>query len=184
MPDVVQALLERIRATNPSARARDNWQGRLRDLLKGSCASALVVSVVGCDGPTFRSFISGQWQPGQCWENYGKGPGTWQVDHKMPCSAWPDLTCDHQLRQAFHYSNLQPLWTWENKKKGSRPPREIGDGDILHPPARTPRDSHVDFPGAGEPFISAQRVGPALAQDGIRGRRTTRRARAAGLGTG
>ena len=99
---------------------------RLKALLLGLCASAAVVSVVGCDSSALRAHIESQWKPGQCWANYGRGPASWCLDHVYPLSAWPDLTCDDQLRQAFHYSNLQPLWTWENKKKGSRLLKETG----------------------------------------------------------
>ena len=139
---------------NPSARIGLYWRMRLKALLLGLCASSAVVSVVGCDSSALRAHIEGQWKPGQCWSNYGRGPTCWCLDHFCPLSAWPDLTCDDQLRQASHYSNLQLLWTWENKKKGSRLPKEIEDGE-LHPPARTERDSLVDQSGAGDSLFSA-----------------------------
>ena len=149
---------------NPSARIGLYWRMRLKALLLGLCASSAVVSVVGCDSSALRAHIEGQWKPGQSWANYGRGPTCWCLDHFCPLSAWPDLTCDDQLRQAFNYSNLQPLWTWENKKKGSRLPREIRDGD-LHPPARTERDSLVDQSGARNPLVLVEQLGSALPED-------------------
>ena len=111
---------------NPSARVGLYWRMRLKSLLLGLCSSAAVVAVVRCDSSALRAHIESQWKPGQCWSTYGRGDDTWCLDHVYPLSAWPDLVCDDQLRQAFNYRNLQPLWTWENKKKGSRLPKETG----------------------------------------------------------
>jgi hypothetical protein len=49
------------------------------------------------------------------WENYGK----WHIDHIKPLSLF-DLEDPEQLKQACHYTNLQPLWAEENIRKGNR----------------------------------------------------------------
>jgi len=126
---------------------------RLKALLLGLCASAAVVSVVGCDSSALRAHIERLWKPGQCWANYGRGPASWCLDHCYPLSAWPDLTDEAQLREAFHYRNVQPLWTSENGKKGKRLPRETGNGQ-LHTFART-GDAFVDRSGVGGTVVSA-----------------------------
>ena len=105
---------------------------RLKSLLLGLCASSAVVCVVGCDSSALRAHIEGQWKRGQTWANYGRGDDTWCLDHVCPLSWWTDLTAEEQLRNAFHYTNLQPLWAIENRRKGSRLPREIGDVVILY----------------------------------------------------
>ena len=137
---------------------------RLKALLLGLCASSAVVSVVGCDSSALRAHIEGQWKPGQSWSNYGRGDDQWCLDHRLPLSWWTDLTVEAQLREAFHWTNLQPLWTWENKKKGSRLPREIGDGE-LHPPARTERYSDVDQSGVGASLVSAEQFRSEVPED-------------------
>jgi hypothetical protein len=47
-------------------------------------------------------------------ENYGQGDDCWQIDHKIPF-------CQAKNIQDFidqtHYTNLQPLWTIDHKKK-------------------------------------------------------------------
>jgi len=49
------------------------------------------------------------------WDNYGE----WHIDHETPCAAF-DLTDPVQQSNCFHYSNLQPLWAEENRRKGAR----------------------------------------------------------------
>jgi hypothetical protein len=43
------------------------------------------------------------------WDNWGKGPGKWQIDHKEALCLF-DLTDRDQLLRACRYTNLQPLW--------------------------------------------------------------------------
>lgn len=114
-----------------------------------------VMAVVGCDRATLLAHIERQWKPSMGWENYGRGPTKWCLDHVRPLSAWADLTDPVQLCQAFHFSNVQPLWTWENCKKGNRLPRQTSDGQ-LHSFART-GDAFVDRSGAGGAVLPAGR---------------------------
>jgi len=45
--------------------------------------------------------------------NYGE----WEIDHIRPICSF-DLTDMEQMRQCFHYTNMQPLWKEENQAKG------------------------------------------------------------------
>jgi hypothetical protein len=53
--------------------------------------------------------------PGMNWGNYGIGG--WVIDHKIPCDQF-DLEQQSDVLKCFHFSNLQPLWDIENRKKG------------------------------------------------------------------
>ena len=48
------------------------------------------------------------------WENYGRNG--WHIDHIRPLSSF-NLDDPLQINDACHYTNLQPLWWFENLKK-------------------------------------------------------------------
>lgn len=50
-------------------------------------------------------------------QNYGS---VWDIDHIRPIASF-NLRDTDQVRQCFHYTNLQPLWIVENRwVKGSK----------------------------------------------------------------
>ena len=51
------------------------------------------------------------------WDNYGYYG--WHIDHKIPCSSF-DLINLEQQKKCFYYTNLQPLWRFDNQSKGKR----------------------------------------------------------------
>ena len=51
------------------------------------------------------------------WENW-KIDG-WHIDHIKPLNSF-DLTDPEQLKEACHYTNLQPLWWYDNIEKGDK----------------------------------------------------------------
>lgn len=71
---------------------------------------------LGCTIQEFRSYVEAFWEPGMTWANWGKGPGTWQLDHRRPLASF-DLADRAQLLRACHFLNLQPLWHEEHIKK-------------------------------------------------------------------
>lgn len=40
------------------------------------------------------------------------------IDHIKPCAKF-DLSDPEQQKECFHYTNLQPLWWYDNLKKGT-----------------------------------------------------------------
>ena len=49
---------------------------------------------------------------GMNFNNYGD----WELDHIKPLTKY-DLTDENEIRECFHYSNIQPLWKIDNRKK-------------------------------------------------------------------
>jgi hypothetical protein len=69
---------------------------------------------LGCSVEKLREHLQGKFKEGMTWSNHGNGG--WHIDHIYPLSK-VDLTDKEQLKKAFHYSNLQPLWWRENLSK-------------------------------------------------------------------
>ena len=81
----------------------------------------LALDYLGCTVEQFRLHIESKFKEGMTWDNWGTKEGEWQLDHIKPLAAF-DLTDPEQLAVICHYSNIQPLWTKENAKKGSLMP--------------------------------------------------------------
>ena len=64
----------------------------------------------------YRAHLESLFQPGMTWENHGLGPGTWQLDHIKPMCTF-DLTDQDQIKLAWHWTNLQPLWDEDHRIK-------------------------------------------------------------------
>lgn len=68
--------------------------------------------ILGCTSEEFENHIKSQFKENMCFENYGD----WELDHIKPLSKF-DLTKENNIRECFHYTNIQPLWKIENRKK-------------------------------------------------------------------
>lgn len=86
----------------------------LRIYFKGMRPRKISV-LVGCEIEELIAHIEKQFRPGMSWANRA----SWHIDHVQPRTAF-DLTDTEQQRKCFHYTNLQPLFPIENKKKGGR----------------------------------------------------------------
>jgi hypothetical protein len=122
-PDRIQAYARRYRRE----REQRDIGYRLRNLLRSRLKSAigrqygkkamLTVELIGCSIEKCRRHIENQFRPGMSWNNLGnKG---WHVDHIIPLAKF-DLIQPSEQKVAFHFMNLQPLWWYENLKKGDR----------------------------------------------------------------
>lgn len=60
--------------------------------------------------------LQNQFLPGMSWENYGE----WHVDHRRPVDSFTFEDLERDLRECWHYSNLQPLWAYDNLVKGTK----------------------------------------------------------------
>lgn len=89
---------------------------RLHQLFGRSSKSGRLVRFLGCSMPQFMNHLEMLFEPGMTWENRGRG---WHVDHIRPLSSF-DLTDQAQAAKACHYTNLQPLWAFDNLSKGAK----------------------------------------------------------------
>jgi hypothetical protein len=73
--------------------------------------------ILGCTMENFITHLQSQFKPGMLIENYGFGPGKWNIDHIIPISS---AQTEEEIYKLSHYTNLQPLWWEENMAKGAK----------------------------------------------------------------
>ena len=100
---------------DPGYRIARNLRNRLWYALEGRAASQQTLQLLGCSIADLKQHLQQQFSEGMSWENYGD----WHVDHIRPCASF-DLTDPAQQAICLHFSNLQPLWAFDNLSKGAR----------------------------------------------------------------
>lgn len=120
----IEANKDRIRETerksyNSSAQVRiaKTIRVRINEALKLNCKSASTEELLGIDFPSFRQYLESLFESGMSWDNYSYYG--WHIDHIIPLSSF-DLTNPEEQKQAFHYTNTQPLWRSENQRKSAK----------------------------------------------------------------
>ncbi len=87
----------------------------MKQALDGRRKPCHTFEAVGCTVAELKTHLESQFKPGMSWDNRSE----WHVDHIRPLASF-DLTDPAQFKQAWHYSNLQPLWEAENLSKGCK----------------------------------------------------------------
>lgn len=70
---------------------------------------------IGCTKDEFISHIESLFQFGMSWDNHGVHG--WHLDHKIPLSS---AKSQDEIYALCHFSNIQPLWSVDNLKKGNK----------------------------------------------------------------
>lgn len=134
-PDIIQRRKEYNSNPDRKARVREwansrrkensdiqlvsNLRTRVRDAVvrQRTKKSAKTLELIGCSVRHLRKRLEKMFDENMNWDNYGlKG---WVIDHIIPCASF-DLTDPEQQRRCFHYTNLQPLWWWDNLEKSAK----------------------------------------------------------------
>lgn len=104
---------------DPKFRIRDLTRNRFREWFgaKGVHKNAHVVDLIGCSYEQLVAHFESLFKPGMNWDNHGRHG--WHIDHIRPLSSF-DPQDPEQLKAAWHYTNLQPLWAEENLSKGAK----------------------------------------------------------------
>ena len=106
------------RRKNPTFKVRTNLARRINLAVRGFAKkAATTLNLVGCLQDELCAHLESKFLPGMTWENYG--PRGWHIDHIRPCASF-NLLDPEQQRACFHYTNLQPLWSVDNHKKGAK----------------------------------------------------------------
>lgn len=100
-------------------RLKMNLRNATKNALKWGSKGGSAISNLGCSIEIYRSYLESKFQPNMSWDNYGAGPGKWNIDYIKPLSKF-DLSDGNQFLEACHYTNTQPMWSEENLKKGNK----------------------------------------------------------------
>lgn len=104
--------------TDIQHRLKVSLRTRLSRAIKRKCMRDASVTCLGCTLSGLVWHLESLFQSGMTWENRGRVG--WHIDHIKPLAAF-DLTDPVQLGAACHYTNLQPLWADNMKKRDKTP---------------------------------------------------------------
>ena len=90
---------------------------RMTCALKRNQKSGSAIKDLGCTGEELRVYLENQFEDGMSWDNWSRDG--WHIDHKKPLDSF-DLTDPEQFKEAVHYTNLKPLWAFDNLSKGNK----------------------------------------------------------------
>lgn len=100
----------------PEQRLTARLRSRLWRILQQKTTRPSSLKLLGCSASALKLHLEVQFSPGMTWENWGNGPGTWQVDHIVPfCQV--NLQKQEDVQRVTHYTNLQPLWYEQHLQK-------------------------------------------------------------------
>ena len=114
----------RLMHTNISYRIATYLRHRLGSAIKSQNCQKInkTLILLGCSVKYFRAYLESKFSDGMTWDNYGK----WHIDHIKPCATF-DLSIPSEQCACFHYTNMQPLWSMDNYRKGiSRSSQPVG----------------------------------------------------------
>jgi hypothetical protein len=110
-------FMSRRLSTDPVFNTFQRIRRRLLSALHGLDKSKCTAELLGCSKDELRAHIESLFLPGMSWE--GVGRHGIHIDHIVPCS-WFDLSDPVEQKQCFHYTNLRPLWAWDNRSKSDK----------------------------------------------------------------
>ena len=105
---------------NPAHKLKVLMRGRLNKVLDRKKQSKRFTQELGCTFDELVVHLESQFYPDpktgemMTWDNHTTDG--WHVDHIKELHKF-DLYDDEQFKEAAHYTNLQPLWWWQNLEK-------------------------------------------------------------------
>jgi hypothetical protein len=113
----IQKKWQREYYRNPAKKLAHSIRVRIRQTLKGLRKTLPSQELMGCDVSELKSFLESKFSEGMNWGNHSRLG--WHIDHVIPLS-WFNLSDIEEQKKAFHFTNLHPLWAYENCAKGNR----------------------------------------------------------------
>jgi hypothetical protein len=127
--DKTNAATRKRMANDPIFKLRCRISSIIATSLKsnnGSKSGESVMKYLPYTIQELKDHIEFLWEPWMNWDNYGMvslSKRTWQVDHIIAQSLLPYDSMEHpNFQKCWALSNLQPLCSLENARKGNKPP--------------------------------------------------------------
>jgi len=108
-----RAYLEEREKKDPKFKRTNEAREILNRGIRGQLPTHLYLKVFGCNYKQLINFIERQFRKGMTWNNRGT---VWHLDHVKPLAGF-NLLDINELKEAMHFSNLQPLAIEENLLK-------------------------------------------------------------------
>jgi hypothetical protein len=101
---------------DPQYKLIRNVRTRLYNFLKSKNISKKnkTIDIIGCDSFFLKNYLESKFTENMSWGNFGKEI---HIDHIIPLSSAKN---EEEVLKLCHYTNLQPLWSYDNLKKGSK----------------------------------------------------------------
>lgn len=96
---------------------RMNLASAFYRFLKGSKSDFKWRDLLGLDLNEFKKYIESKFKTGMSWDNYNYNG--WHLDHIRPLCSFNLIDISH-LKKAWHYTNFQPLWKFDNQSKSGK----------------------------------------------------------------
>ena len=90
-------------------------RSRLNLAIKNKTKKGSAVKNLGCSIDELKIHLENQFEEGMTWDNWSLDG--WHIDHIKPLCQF-DLENPEQLAEVCHYTNLRPLWSYDNYAKG------------------------------------------------------------------
>jgi hypothetical protein len=112
-PEATKREVERYKS-DTHYRIKKNLRINLAHAISRNQKGGVAIERLGCSIDFLVEHFKSIFQYGMSWENYRE----WQIDHIVPLD-WFDLEDESQVKVVCHWTNLQPLWPWQNAAKGN-----------------------------------------------------------------
>lgn len=91
-----------------------NLRSRLYVALKRNKKGWHTMELLACSIEELKVHIENKFIDGMSWDKIMSGEI--HIDHIIPCASF-DFSKEEDQKKCFHYTNLQPLWAEDNRKK-------------------------------------------------------------------
>ena len=101
--------------SHPIRKLRSRLRSRTNSFFKykGYKKKTSTEKILGANWKTVESFMEAKFVDGMNWDNIGE----WHIDHIIPLSS---AETEQETIKLCHYTNLQPLWAFDNLSKGNK----------------------------------------------------------------